>query len=305
MQCELTKAAQKVQEALEALEQNAAHSERVQINLFDLHGDGALISKGSGDKMRLRKIYQKLYDKTGAADWKITDISPAKANIVGHTNKVIGFWRAMAEMKQPGAKIEAERIIGELWDACDGIAATQLCRPEMPGEHCIIITEDNIGIGSKALEMHTAGCTHINVVENKGYMFDEHRRPDPETRLGWRYLVFDAADLTKVVGADGAAMFVTDGDEVTTVVGGVKCPVIDWSVPIPYGQITCCGIHGPEALEPGAPEAEALATALGCMSSQLVFSNAGAVQMSESRRVSYPRRSWAHGGAAQARRIEA
>ena len=126
----------------------------------------------------------------------------------------------------------------------------------MPDEHCIIITEDNVGIGLKALELHAAGRTNINIVENKGYMFDEHRRPDPEIRLGWRYLVFDTADLTAVAGADGAAVFVSEGDEIMTTVGDVKCPVIDWSVPIPYGQITCCGIHGPEALEPGAPKAE-------------------------------------------------
>ena len=49
--------------------------------------------------MRLRKIYQLLYEKAGAADRKITDIAPAKATTVGHTYKVIGFWRAMAEMK--------------------------------------------------------------------------------------------------------------------------------------------------------------------------------------------------------------
>ena len=86
----------------------------------------------------------------------------------------------------------------------------------MPGEQCIIITEDNVGIGLKALELHAAGRTNINIVENKGYMFDEHRRPDPEIRLGWRYLVFDTADLTAVAGADGAAVFVSEGDEIMT-----------------------------------------------------------------------------------------
>ena len=54
----------------------------------------------------MRKIYQLLYEKAGAAAWKITDIAPAKATTVGHTNKAIGFWWAMAEMKEPSAKID-------------------------------------------------------------------------------------------------------------------------------------------------------------------------------------------------------
>ena len=121
----------------------------------------------------MRKIYQLLYEKAGSAELKITDIAPAKATTVGNTNKAIGFWWAMDEMKEPGAKIDGvQRVIGELWDVCDGLAATQLCHPEMPGEQCIIITEDNVGIGLKAFELHAAGCTNINIVENKGYMFD-------------------------------------------------------------------------------------------------------------------------------------
>ena len=157
------------------------------------------------------------------------------------------------------------------------------------------------------LELHTAGAERTSTSSRtRGNCSTSTGVPiHSETRLGWKSTVFDTADLTSVAGADGAAMLVSEGDEIMTTVGDVKCPVIDWSVPIPYGQIACCGIHGPEALEPGAPEAKALAAALGCMSSQLIFSNAGAVQMAESRRVSYPRRSWAHGGAVQSRRIEA
>ena len=86
---------------------------------------------------------------------------------------------------------------------------------------------------------------------------------------------------------------------------GTPCPVIDWCVPVPHGTITICGIHSPEALEPGAPEAETLAKMIGCTVNELTFSNAGAVQMAESRRVSYPRRAWAHGGETQSRRISA
>ena len=74
---ELAKAAEEAQNLLQDLNQDAAQNERMQINLFDLRHGGALISKGSGDKMRARKIYQILYDKVGAADWKITDITPA------------------------------------------------------------------------------------------------------------------------------------------------------------------------------------------------------------------------------------
>ena len=84
--------------------------------------------------MRMRKIYQLLYEKAGSAELKITDIAPAKATTVGHTNKAIGFWWAMAEMKEPGAKIDGvQRVIGELWDVCDGLAvqlssATRRCQ---------------------------------------------------------------------------------------------------------------------------------------------------------------------------------
>ena len=44
---------------------------------------------------------------------------------------------------------------------------------------------------------------------------------------------------------------------------------------------------------------------IGCTVNELTFSNAGAVQMAESRRVTYPRRAWAHGGESQSRRISA
>ena len=44
---------------------------------------------------------------------------------------------------------------------------------------------------------------------------------------------------------------------------------------------------------------------IGCTVNELTFSNAGAVQMAESRRVSYPRYAWAHGGEVQSRRISA
>ena len=49
----------------------------------------------------------------------------------------------------------------------------------MPGTYCIVISEDNVGVGLKMLELQKAGCTNINVVESKTYMFDEHRRADP------------------------------------------------------------------------------------------------------------------------------
>ena len=88
---EMTAAAQKAQEALDAIEQGAERNEQVQINLFDFHDGGALVSKGSGDKVRMRKIYQLLYEKAGAAAWKITDIAPAKATTGGHTNRSSAF----------------------------------------------------------------------------------------------------------------------------------------------------------------------------------------------------------------------
>ena len=88
-----------------------------------------------------------------------------------------------------------------------------------------------------------------------------------------------AVESREPVGADGAAIFISDVDEISTAVDGTPCPVIDWCVPVPHGTITICGIHSPEALEPGAPEAETLAKMIGCTVSELTFSNAGAVQM--------------------------
>ena len=290
-QSELAKAAEEAQKVLQGLDHDEAQDERVKIHLFDFSDAGAYLSKGSGDKMRTRKIYQEIYDKAGTAGWKITDVVPARASSVGHTNKVIGFWHAFAEAKAPGENIDVHQVMeGMHAFNCDDIAVAPVCYPEMPGAYCVVIIEDNVGVGAKINEMQKSGCTNINVIETKTYMFDEHRRPDPETRLGWRYIIFDAPDLTTPAGADGAAIFISDGDEISTTVGGIPCPVIDWCVPVPHGTITVCGIHSPEALEPGAPEAETLAKMIGCTVNELTFSNAGAVQMAESRRVSYPRR---------------
>ena len=305
-QRELAKAAEEAQKVLQGLDRDEAQNERLKIHLFDYSENGAYTCKGSGDKVRKRNIYQELYEKTAEAGWKITDIMPARAIPVGHTNKVVGFWHAFVEAKALGEKIDVRSVMGSMHAlGCKDIVVAPVCYPEMPGACCIVITEDNIGVGAKINEMQKAGCTNINVIENKTYMFDEHRRQDPETRLGWRYIIFDAPDLTTPVGADGAAIFISDGDEISTAVDGTPCPVIDWCVPAPHGTITICGIHSPEALEPGAPEAETLAKMIGCTVNELTFSNAGAVQMAESRRVTYPRRAWAHGGESQSRRISA
>ena len=71
-QSELAEAAEKAQKILQDLDQGAAQNERVKIHLFDFSHDGEYLSRGSGDKMRTRKIYQEIYDKVGTADWKIT-----------------------------------------------------------------------------------------------------------------------------------------------------------------------------------------------------------------------------------------
>ena len=81
-------------------------------------------------------------------------------------------------------------MVAEVQAGCDGLAVALVCYPEMPGTYCIVIIEDNVGVGAKIHELQKAGCTSANVIETKTYMFDEHRRPDPETRLGWRYITF-------------------------------------------------------------------------------------------------------------------
>jgi hypothetical protein len=45
-EADLTTAAQKAQEVLDAIDQGAERNEQVQINLFDFHDGGALVSKG-------------------------------------------------------------------------------------------------------------------------------------------------------------------------------------------------------------------------------------------------------------------
>ena len=92
----------------------------MKINLLDFSDGGQYISKGSGDKVRARKIYEELYAKTGAATWKITDVTPARTVSIGHTNKVIGFWHAFAESKVSGAKID----VCARWSRSYGTAAT-------------------------------------------------------------------------------------------------------------------------------------------------------------------------------------
>ena len=78
---ELTKAAEEAQRVLKELDQGAAQHDRVKIHLFDLSDGGAYISKGSGDKMRARKIYELFYEKLGDACFKIIDVGSA---VLGH-----------------------------------------------------------------------------------------------------------------------------------------------------------------------------------------------------------------------------
>ena len=77
-QSELAKAAEEAQKVLQGLDHDEAQNEHVKIHLFDFSDAGAYLSKGSGDKMRTRKIYQEIYDKAGTAGWKITDVVPAR-----------------------------------------------------------------------------------------------------------------------------------------------------------------------------------------------------------------------------------
>ena len=159
-QSELAKAAEEAQKLLQELDHGATQNERVKIHVFDFSDTGAYLSKGSGDKMRARKIYQELYDKVGTTgSWKITDIVPARASTLGHTNKVIGFWHAFVESNVTGEKVDMRQVVDEMRTSnCDDLAVAQVCYPEMPGAYCVVAIEDNIGIGAKINEMQKSGC---------------------------------------------------------------------------------------------------------------------------------------------------
>ena len=117
---------------------------------------------------------------------------------------MIGYWHAFAESKFADAKVDVQQVIEELWASCDGLAAAPMCYPEMPGTYCIVVPEDNTGIGSKISEMRRGGCTSMNVIESKNYMFDEHRRADPETRLGCSVILVPRYVAHKGGGVDMA-----------------------------------------------------------------------------------------------------
>ena len=56
---------------LTELDQGAAQHDRVKIYLSDISEGGTYISKGSGDRMRARNIYELFYEKLGEAGFKI------------------------------------------------------------------------------------------------------------------------------------------------------------------------------------------------------------------------------------------